>query len=216
VNIEATSLTPFSSDSHLSLDMATHEDVTAIRVREEDDILGYATPCSASTQMYRIEVADAHLFETEFEYPDAHSDSDPSQNGKDDTFRVIFCRETQKYPATAVLACMIIIGLIGVAVCWTLGSPAQCTDGLLISYNSPLKYDRTLPIATDSPRTYNVVLFGDSSIKIPFDDYGLEEKIADLLPDFNFKIENYALDSDRISDMRTRVDSMLEQTKFVT
>jgi hypothetical protein len=196
--------------------MATREDVTAIGLSDDDDIRGYAIPCSASSQIYTIEVADALLFESENEYPDAHSDSDPSQNEKDDTFRVIFCRETHKYPAAAVLACMIIIGLIGVAVCWTLASPAQCTESLLISYNSPLKYDLTLPIATHSPRTYNIVLFGDSSIKTPFDDHGLAAKITDLLPDFDFKIENYALDSDRISNMRTRVDSMLEQTKFVS
>lgn len=110
-----------------------------------------------------------------------------------------------------VLIVLPILGLIVLGICYGLAKP-HCNDILGSQYNYPLDYDRTLPIANNND-TYNIVLFGDSLIRYPFDELELTNKMRAYLPDFKLNIENYGIDSDVISDMRARVNQMLTATK---
>lgn len=121
----------------------------------------------------------------------------------------------RRFPITfTALIVLPILGLIVLGICYGLGTP-HCTNILAAKYSYPLNYDRSLPIATDNKETYNIVLFGDSLIKVGLDEMGLAEKMQAYLPDFKLKIANYGVNSDVIQRMHDRVDDMLTATKCV-
>ena len=111
------------------------------------------------------------------------------------------------------LAILFMLGGLGVGITFALAASGRCTNNLGVDYAFPLSYDQSLISEAAFNKTYNIVLFGDSLINYPFEYNSLSEKMSAYLPDFDLVIENYGVDSNRISDMRRRVHNMLEETR---
>jgi hypothetical protein len=114
-----------------------------------------------------------------------------------------------------LIVIFITLGGLGLGITFALSASSQCVNHLGINYEYPLKYDPSFVSEKKLNQTYNIVLFGDSLINFPFQYYELSEKISAYLPDFSVEIQNYGIDSNRIGDMRRRVDNMLAETTYV-
>jgi hypothetical protein len=121
----------------------------------------------------------------------------------------------RRYPLLISLVLLISLGGLGIGITFALSASSRCKNSLGIDYEYPLNYDLSLISEDKLNQTYNIVLFGDSLINHPFQYNDLSEKMSAYLPDFHVDIQNYGVDSNRISDMRRRVDNMLEETRCV-
>ena len=115
-----------------------------------------------------------------------------------------------QYPMRASIILSTLLGLIALAVCFALATP-HCSTILGPTFDEPLYYDSTFP--TPSKDTYNIVLFGDSLIEGPLTEGGLAARMSQFLPTWKINVENYGRGGSRISDMRQRLDYMLQNTK---
>lgn len=121
----------------------------------------------------------------------------------------------KRFPILITLVIFITLGGLGIGITIALSASSRCVNSLGINYEYPLSYDLSLVSENKLNRTYNIVLFGDSLINNPFQYNELSEKMSAYLPDFNVDIQNYGIDSNRIADMRRRVDDMLAETMYV-
>ena len=121
------------------------------------------------------------------------------------------CRWSIKHPIFMTVAVSIFLAALTFAIIYTLSVP-RCTGHLGSAYNFPLSYESSLPIATNNNKTYNIVLFGDSLIKLPMDEYQLDQKMSSYLPDFKLNVENFGVNADNIQKMTDRVYEMIDNT----
>jgi hypothetical protein len=121
----------------------------------------------------------------------------------------------RRFPLLISLVIFITLGGLGLGITFALSASSQCVNHLGIYYDYPLKYDPSFVSEKKLNQTYNIVLFGDSLINFPIQYYELSEKISAYLPDFRVEIQNYGIDSNKIGDMRRRVDNMLAETMYV-
>ena len=121
------------------------------------------------------------------------------------------CRWLIKHPIVMAVAVTIFLGALTFAIIYALSVP-RCTGNLGSAYNFPLVYDRSLPIARNNNKTYNIVLFGDSLIKLPMEEFQLAQKMSSYLPDFKLNVEDFGINSDTIQKMTDRLDEMLDNT----
>ena len=143
-------------------------------------------------------------------FPDPCDSSKECAAVKASSPRDLFIR---RFPLLIVI--LITLGGLGLGITFALSASSQCVNHLGINYEYPLKYDLSFVSEKKLNQTYHIVLFGDSLINFPFQYYELSEKISAYLPDFSVEIENYGIDSNRIGDMRRRVDNMLAETMYV-
>lgn len=162
-----------------------------------------ATPQKKGLQM---------LTTDEKQFPDPCDSSKECTGVKVSSPRILFIR---RFPLLISVVIFITLGGLGLGITFALSASSQCVDHLGIYYEYPLKYDLSFVSEKKLNQTYNIVLFGDSLINFPFQYYELSEKISAYLPDFQVEIQNYGIDSNRIGDMRRRVDNMLAETMYV-
>ena len=121
----------------------------------------------------------------------------------------------RRFPILISLVIFITLGGLGIGITFALSASSRCVNSLGINYEYPLSYDLSLVSENKLNQTYNIVLFGDSLINSPFLYNELSKKMSAYLPDFDVDIQNYGIDSNRIADMRRRVDDMLAETTYV-
>lgn len=144
-------------------------------------------------------------------------DSDQNFVDKGDGFlnrRQRLWRCIMKRPVILTLTLSVFLALLTFATCYALSIP-RCTNNLGSAYNFPMPYERTLPIATNNEKTYNIVLFGDSLIKEPMEQFQLAQKMGEYIPDFKLNVQNYGVNGNNVQDMTDRVDVMIKDTKYV-
>jgi hypothetical protein len=75
-----------------------------------------------------------------------------------------------------------------------------CDNGKFLAktYSTPLYNEEFVK----SNKSYNIVLFGDSLINVPFTENNLVGKIKSFLPQYALNISNYGVNGDNILYMR--------------
>ena len=119
----------------------------------------------------------------------------------------------KRYPILVSLAVVFVVSGLGLGITAALSATSRCINHLGVDYEYPLRYDRSTIRGDAFNQTYDIVLFGDSLINYPFVYYSLADRMSAYLPDFKLVIRNYGVDSNRISGMRNRVETMLAETR---
>ena len=182
---------------------------------EKNDDCEEDLPIGNETAWVTIIEVDARPYVPEYAYPESESDISEQSYREDKDLSVLEILQRcidlgRQYPGRATLVFLTILGVVLLALCYTLASP-MCSTVLGPEFDGSLYHSTSL--STPANKTYNIVLFGDSLVDNVLKDYRLSAKVSRFLPTWNFNFENYGISGARARDLRQRVDTMLQNTK---
>ena len=121
------------------------------------------------------------------------------------------CRSLRKFVAYLTILSLIAVPVLLLGI----KSLGPCSYNTILSFNRsdvvPFLSTRNISVTEYSNETnFQVTLFGDSLLNRPFLNLDLDGKIKSYLPQFTLDITNVASSGCKISDMRGKLEEVLE------